>query len=70
MLKSRKSKAPGPKLLAADRCACGCEVNISFRPHLGIREGACIAASGEDSMIMGLVEMVLLLPGTYLCAIN
>jgi len=27
---------------------------MSFRPHLGIREGACIAASGEDSIIASL----------------
>jgi len=70
MLKSRKSKAPGPKLLAADRCACGCEVNMSLRPHLGMREGACMAASGEDSMMAGWVVMILCLPGAYLRAVN
>lgn len=53
ILKSRKSKAPGPKEFAVtfDICACGCEVYKSLRAQAGIKEEGCIAAMGEDSIM-------------------
>jgi hypothetical protein len=51
MLRSRKLNAPGPNALAADKCKCGCEVYISFRPQVGIKEGGCMAAKGDDASI-------------------
>ena len=30
---------------------CGCEVYISFRPQVGMKEGGCIAARGDDASI-------------------
>ena len=55
MLKSRKSKAPGPKEFAVtfDMCACGCEAYISFLAQAGMNDEGCIAAMGEDSMMNG-----------------
>jgi hypothetical protein len=58
MLKSRKLNAPGPNALAADRCECGCDVYILFRPQVGMKEGGCIAASGDDASIIVLENKV------------
>ena len=54
MLRSRKSKAPGPKEFAVtfDICACGCEVYKSFRAQAGMKDEGCIAANGEDASIV------------------
>ena len=40
-----------------DRCECGCEVYKSLRPHVCMKEGGCIAASGEDASILIAVEL-------------
>jgi len=50
MLMSLKLNAPGAY---EDMCACGCEVNISPRPHAGMpKEDGCIAAKGEEASII------------------
>jgi hypothetical protein len=63
MLRSRKLNAPGPNEPVADRWECGCEVYILFRPQVGMKEGGCIAANGDDASIIlfdGMVEMTAL----------
>lgn len=51
---------PGPNMLP-ERCACGCEVYISLRPHAGMNEGACMAANGDEASIMNVEVIVILL---------
>lgn len=58
MLMSLKLNAPGPYEFKADMCACGCEVYMSPRPHVGIpKEGGCIAANGEEASIIRCIGM-------------
>ena len=52
MLRSRKLKAPGPNALVADRFDCGCDVYRLFRPQVGMKEGGCMAAKGDDASII------------------
>lgn len=61
MLRSRKLKAPGPKVVDPPKCECGCEVYISLRPHPDMKEGACMAANGEEASIM-ITRLVIVLP--------
>lgn len=62
MLKSLKLNAPGPKLFVADRLELLRELYMSLQFH-GMREGGCMAASGEEaSMVAAIVTR---LPQTY-----
>jgi hypothetical protein len=55
MLKSLKLNAPGPKLFEADRLELPRELYMSLQFH-GMREGGCIAASGDEaSMVITIV---------------
>ena len=69
MLRSRKLNAPGPNALLADRCECGCEVYISFRPQVGMKEGGCMAASGDDASII-VFDGIIKRTAPWLCSYN
>jgi hypothetical protein len=50
MLRSLKLNAPGPNVFPPDMCEF--ELNISFRPQFGRKDGARMAANGDDSIIV------------------
>lgn len=39
-------------MLPPDRCGLGCEVYMSVRPQVGAKEGACMAARGDEASIV------------------
>jgi hypothetical protein len=39
-------------VLLPENRECGCEVYKSFRPQEGMKDGACMAANGDDASII------------------